>query len=133
MGKASNLCYDMKLMVKRLLITMAAAVLLAVPAMAAPHWLDAKVLEQGHSEWYGAQIRTATVVLLDPENSNPVNRQRKWIIWVNASFRWNKHFANLTPGSWVKAYRSTESDEMVIHYRDAKGRERSEIHEIYIE
>ena len=115
---------------------MALAVALAATAKSIEKaWLDGKVVSIGHvSGDNGHQISTATIVLYDPGNANPLARQQVWAITTATAFLARKTRVNLSVGSSFRAYRSGETTQsygyLVIRYLDEKGREKSESHAI---
>ena len=121
----------------RLVPAIALLAILAGPVSAnskAIAWLDGKVVAVGHvSNDDGQEIPTATIVLYDPGNSNPLARQQVWVVTSDAYLA-RKTRVDLTVGTSFKAYRSGETSSiygfLVVRYVDDKGREKSELHPI---
>ena len=93
-------------------------------------WLDAKVVAVGHVSNNGQQIPTATIVLLDPENSNPLARKQVLVVTLQAYS--SKTHVSLDVGTLFKAYRGIETARaygfLVVRFVDDKGHEKSEFH-----
>jgi hypothetical protein len=124
----------MKLMVKRYVCIALMMLGSFLPAMArAPKpWLDGKVISVGHSlDMYGNRFPTATVVLYDPSNSDPLNRKRAYVIWMY-KLGFGKHNVELKPGSSFKAYWTPfiSPGALAIEYMDQKNHEKAELHVI---
>ncbi len=97
-------------------------------------WLDGKVVALGHvSNNNGQEIPTATIVLYDPGNANPLAQQQVWVVTSDAYLA-RKTRVDLTVGTSFKAYRSGETSSiygfLIVRYVDDKGREKSELHPI---
>jgi hypothetical protein len=110
-------------------------VLLSRPATARSQktWLDGHVASQGHITGdLGTQISTATIVLLDPENANPL--ARKEVLAINVKqLGFGKTKVDLTTGTPIKAYlKGTDGSGgiVAIRYVDDKQHEREELHMI---
>lgn len=97
-----------------------------------PAWLDGKVVAVGHvAAADGHQVPTATIVLYDPENSDPTARKRAWIVTIEAAQA--KTMVDLSiVGATFKAYESRlpAGSLIIMRYIDKKGREQSEWHQI---
>ncbi len=93
-------------------------------------WLDAKVVAVGHVSNNGQEIPTATIVLFDPENANPLARKQLLVVTLQAYN--SKTQVNLSVDTSFKAYRGIETNRfygfLVIRFIDDKGREKSELH-----
>jgi hypothetical protein len=121
---------------KTLLLQIAALLaILSTPAMAKHNdkaWLDAKVVAIGHVSSNGTETPTATIVLFDPGNANPLARQQAWAITLQAAYSRTK--VNLSVGTSFKAYRTGETGAiygfLAIRFVDDKGREKEELHPI---
>ena len=108
-------------------------VLALVPCYASKAWLDGKVVAVGHVSDSGRQIPTATIVLYDPDNANPLARRQVWAIATTAQLA-RKTRVNLIVGMALKAYVAGETGHyygyVVIRYTDDKGRAKGESHAI---
>jgi hypothetical protein len=104
-----------------------------VPCYGGKAWLDAKVVAVGHISDNGRQIPTATIILYDPDNANPLAREQVWAITTAAQLA-RKTRASLSVGTTFKAYRTGENSQsygyFVIRYVDDKSREKGEPHAI---
>jgi hypothetical protein len=95
-------------------------------------WLDGEVTAVGHVAGNnGHQVQTATVVLYDPGNSNPLARKQVWVITAEAYLA-GKTMVPLSVGTPIKAYQTGETSliygYIVIRYLDKKGREKGDFH-----
>jgi hypothetical protein len=121
---------------KRILALLLGMTVFATPSIARHNdtaWLDAKVVAVGHvSSGDGRQIQSATIVLYDPGNAEPLAQQQVWAITSDAFSGRTK--VNLSVGTKFKAYRTGETSRiygfLVVQYVDSKGHEKSELHPI---
>jgi hypothetical protein len=119
---------------KKLLHSTLATLLFAFLAVTSLHaadkaWLDGRVIDSGYtSADDGSRLRTVTIELLDPENSNPLARMETLIITTGRAFR-NKSEVNLSVGAKFMAYHVGDG-LLMLRYEDKKGRTQAEPHQI---
>jgi hypothetical protein len=128
-----NFSWKGSAMAKKIFLAVAALLGIALSVTAGDKaWLDGKVVALGHTSDNGRERPTATILLSDPGNSNPLMREQAWIISANPAF--GKPKVILGVGTAIRAYRTGETashyGSIAIRYEDNKGREKSELHPI---
>ncbi len=109
---------------------------MVLPAFAKSHfdWIDGKVVAAGHVSQLGQQFATVTVVLSDPDNSDPRARIQIFVIGTDAST--DRSRVDLSVGTSFKGFMTPAPRSIgyvVIRYLDKKGREQGDFHVIVTE
>jgi hypothetical protein len=103
---------------------------------AEPYWLDGTVMATGTtpSSTGGVRLPSVSVRVLDPENSNPLERVHTWVIVQYPLGSGKPGKIDLPIGASFKAYQAYETGSsygcLALQYRDKKGRVRTEMHQI---
>jgi hypothetical protein len=103
---------------------------------AEPHWLDGTVMATGTtpSSTDGVRLPSVSVQVLDPDNSNPLERVHTWVIVQYPLGSGKPGKIDLPVGATFKAYQAYETGSsygcLALQYQDKKGRGRTEMHRI---